>query len=154
MSGLAGKHEKIDGDEEKLEAKDEKLEMNEENENIEQKVVDEVRDKEAKKIIQLKKSNEDIIGNGRQKVLIIGKTGTGKSTLCNVISGLPHNANLFPVSAEAVSCTQETQLADVFFNNQIDKPFRKPFNIRQTNIIFSFLGLFTHLIVSYNKVAF
>ena len=156
MSGLVERLEKIkiNGDDEKVEGTEEEEEINEEKEDIEQKVVDEVKDKEAKKIIQLKKSNEDIIGNGRQKVLIIGKTGTGKSTLCNVISGLPHNANLFPVSAEAVSCTQETQLADVFFNNQIDKPFRKPFNKRQKNVIFSFLDPFTHLIVSCNKVAF
>ena len=77
---------------------------------------------EKEKEIQLKKPFEDIKNNGRKKVLIIGKTGTGKSTLCNVLSGLPHNANVFQVSAGALACTQETQLADVFFNGQKDKP--------------------------------
>ena len=81
-----------------------------------------VTDEKTKKIVQLKKPFENVIGNGRRKVLIIGETGTGKSTLCNVISGLPHNAKVFPVSAEAVSCTQETQLTDVYFNGQHDKP--------------------------------
>ena len=98
---------------------------------FEEKDDDEVKDKKAKKIIQLKKPFEDIIGNGRQKVMIIGKTGTGKSTLCNVISGLPHDANVFPVSAKAVSCTQETQFADAYFNGQLDKPFRNPFNKKE-----------------------
>ena len=37
-------------------------------------------------------------------------------------SGLSHNANVFQVSAEALSCTQETQLADVYYRNQKDKP--------------------------------
>merc|ERR1712198_463108 len=80
------------------------------------------KDEKAKKTIQLKKPFEHIINNGRKKVLIIGKTGTGKSTLCNVISGLSHDANVFQVSALPSSCTQETQLADVYFRAQMDKP--------------------------------
>ena len=56
------------------------------------------------------------------KLLIIGKTGTGKSSLCNVVSGLDHDAKVFPVSASAESCTQSTQFADVLFNNDKSRP--------------------------------
>ena len=48
---------------------------------------------------------DDLVDNGRKKVLVIGKTGTGKSSLCNVLCGLGHNAKVFPVSAKANSCT-------------------------------------------------
>ena len=66
----------------------------------------------------------DIKGNGRKKLLIIGKTGTGKSSLCNVFAGHPHNAEIFAVSAEATSCTQSTQFAEIFFGNDKAKPIR------------------------------
>ena len=64
---------------------------------------------------------DDIKGNGRKKMLIIGKTGTGKSSLCNVIAGYPHDAEIFPVSAAAVSCTQSTKFADIFFNQNKER---------------------------------
>ena len=106
---------------------------------------------QASQIIQLKKPFEDIIGNGRQKVLILGKTGTGKSSLCNVISGLPYNANVFPVSAMAASCTQETQLADVYFNGQIQKPIRNPSTIdRILTLLLSFSNF--SLLVAGSKI--
>ena len=57
----------------------------------------------------------DVRNNMRRKILVIGKTGTGKSTLCNRIAGLAHNANLFPVSAAAMSCTQSTKFGNVSF---------------------------------------
>ena len=58
-----------------------------------------------------------IDGNGRKKLLIIGKTGTGKSTLCNVITGNAPDAVVFAVSAAAESCTQSTQFAEAFYAN-------------------------------------
>ena len=57
----------------------------------------------------------DVRNNMRRKMLVIGKTGTGKSTLCNRIAGLAHDANLFPVSAAAMSCTQSTNFGNVNF---------------------------------------
>jgi len=54
-------------------------------------------------------------GNGRKKMLVIGKTGTGKSSLCNVLSGNLPNSTMFPVSGRATTCTQETKLVDTNF---------------------------------------
>merc|ERR1712051_98689 len=59
-----------------------------------------------------------LVDNGRKKILVIGKTGTGKSSLCNVLCGADHDADLFPVSAEAMSCTQRTFFCDAFFLQQ------------------------------------
>ena len=60
--------------------------------------------------------------NGRPKLLIIGKTGTGKSSLCNVITGYDHNADIYPVSSDPESCTQRTKFANVFFNGDQKLP--------------------------------
>ena len=65
---------------------------------------------------------EDICGNGSKKLLIIGKTGTGKSSLCNVLTGNPFNSDIFPVSSEADSCTQKTKFCDAFFNGNKEMP--------------------------------
>merc|ERR1719234_2308630 len=65
---------------------------------------------------------DNLEGNGRKKILVIGKTGTGKSSLCNVLCGLKHNAKMFPVSAKANSCTQRTFFCETFFNNNMERP--------------------------------
>ena len=65
----------------------------------------------------------DLRGNGRKKLLVLGCTGDGKSTLCNTLSGhQPEDSGLFQVSSGALSCTQETQMAEVFFNGEKEKP--------------------------------
>merc|ERR1712210_270664 len=64
-----------------------------------------------------------LVDNGRKKILVIGKTGTEKSSLCNVLVGADHDADLFPVSAEAMSCTQRTVFCDAFFNKDKEWPF-------------------------------
>ena len=73
-----------------------------------------------------KGQRDDIRNNGRKKLLIIGKTGTGKSSLCNVISGYFHDAEFFPVSPTvcrvALGYTYTTKLADIFFNNDESRP--------------------------------
>ena len=64
----------------------------------------------------------DIRGNGRKKLLVIGKTGTGKSTLCNIITGHEHDAEIFQVSSDVESCTQSTKFANVLFNGGASFP--------------------------------
>jgi len=63
-----------------------------------------------------------IRGNGRKKLLVIGKTGTGKSSLCNVLTGNLPNAKAFPVSSKATTCTQETTFANADFCGVPSKP--------------------------------
>ncbi|XP_075254518.1 uncharacterized protein LOC142345937 [Convolutriloba macropyga] len=65
---------------------------------------------------------DNVRGNGRKKLLVIGKTGTGKSTLCNVIAGLYPNSDCFPVSGAAESCTKTTQLGNILFNGDRERP--------------------------------
>merc|ERR1711934_754775 len=65
---------------------------------------------------------EDLVDNGRKKILVIGKTGTGKSSLCNVLCGADHDADVFPVSAEAMSCTQRTFFCEANFNKNKEEP--------------------------------
>jgi len=60
-------------------------------------------------------------GNMMKKLLIIGKTGTGKSSLCNRIAGYPANADIFPVSSEATSCTQSTQFGTIKFDGNAER---------------------------------
>jgi len=67
-------------------------------------------------------SKPTLKGNMMRKLLVIGKTGTGKSSLCNRIAGYPANANIFPVSAAAASCTQSTQFGTVMFGGNNERP--------------------------------
>merc|ERR1711892_58858 len=77
------------------------------------------RDKETPDGVVLTNNVKD---DGRMKLLIIGKTGTGKSSLCNVITGHSMDSDIFPVSAKAVSCTQSTQFGWVNFNANVGRP--------------------------------
>ena len=59
-------------------------------------------------------------------VLVLGKTGTGKSSLCNVFAGKMAGSTKvlggFPVSAAQDSCTQETIAGDFCFFGNILRP--------------------------------
>ena len=65
---------------------------------------------------------QNVRKNGRMKLLVIGKTGTGKSSLCNVIAGEESGHDIFPVSAAAEACTNVTQFADINFNGNEERP--------------------------------
>ena len=62
------------------------------------------------------KNPKNISGNGLKKILVIGKTGTGKSSLCNVLAGQEFNADYFKTSSDPKSCTQKTKFHDVNLN--------------------------------------
>ena len=67
-----------------------------------------------------RKVSLDVNENGLKKTLVFGKTGTGKSSLCNILSGKPFNDEFFKSSDGARSCTQRTDLAEIYFNGKHD----------------------------------
>ena len=67
-----------------------------------------------------RKVSLNVIENGLKKTLVFGKTGTGKSSLCNVLCGKPFNDKFFKSSEGARSCTQKTDLAEIYFNGKND----------------------------------
>lgn len=61
-------------------------------------------------------------------VLVLGKCGAGKSTLCNIIAGLPEDsgdgAEGFKTSSETLACTQQTTIEDCCFFGDASKPLK------------------------------
>ena len=59
-------------------------------------------------------------------VLILGKTGTGKSTLCNILAGNSPDQDYasggFPVSDNVDSCTKETTFGDYSYAGDLKRP--------------------------------
>ena len=72
---------------------------------------------------------KDLKDSSFKTFLIIGKTGTGKSSLCNRIVGHNYDSNIFPVAGGATSCTQTTILGTALFNGDKEKP---PVNVIDT----------------------
>ena len=68
------------------------------------------------------KITNTIKNNGLKKLLQMGVTGAGKSSLCNVLAGFKPDAHLFPISSSAESCTQRTKFAVVNFNGDETYP--------------------------------
>ena len=74
------------------------------------------------KMSRLKEPWENEKGNKRPKLLLLGKTGSGKSSPCNVLSGNRYNDDLFQSSAGADSCTQRNEIADVLLMGDEERP--------------------------------
>ena len=55
---------------------------------------------------------------------ILGETGTGKSSLCNRMSGFDASSDKFPVSSGPSSCTQSAVIHDVTFDDDENKPVK------------------------------
>merc|ERR1719186_2044371 len=57
-------------------------------------------------------------------MVVIGSTGTGKSTLCNIVSGRkPDDQGLFPVSSGMSSCTNKTTANKVEWSGEEGREF-------------------------------
>ena len=69
----------------------------------------------AKEVEDMEKMQKE---KERKVVLFIGKTGVGKSTLCNAIIG----SKEFRVSAGTESCTREVRVKEDFFMGEETKP--------------------------------
>jgi GTPase SAR1 family protein len=83
-------------------------------EEVLEAVAEELKQRKERKVGSCCIQNS-VRGNERKKLLVIGKTGTGKSSLCNVLTGNLPNAKAFPVSSKSTTCTQETTFADANF---------------------------------------
>jgi len=53
---------------------------------------------------------------GRKRIVVIGETGSGKSSLCNVLAGRPANGDFFPVGHGCSSKTWETTVRQAKWN--------------------------------------
>ena len=97
----------------------------------------------------------NIKNNGRKKILVLGNTGDGKSTLCNVFSGFdPHHQAVFPVSAGANSCTQVNERYRVrLLLSYVYRINRYFYFLRDlwVSLIVSFLGQYVLLISTYTE---
>ncbi len=54
-----------------------------------------------------------------KNMVVIGATGTGKSTLSNVLAGRSHDDDLFPVGGSMTSCTNKTTGKKVDWRGQV-----------------------------------
>ena len=55
-------------------------------------------------------------------VVVLGKTGSGKSSLCNVMAGKSHDDKDFPTSSDVKSCTHDVKSQKVNFLGDQDRP--------------------------------
>lgn len=66
---------------------------------------------------------DDVRGNGRKKVLVIGITGAGKSSLCNALTGNEFSNGDFAIGHDPNACTRETKFGEAFFCGNKERPF-------------------------------
>ena len=55
-------------------------------------------------------------------MIVIGESGAGKSSLCNVIVGESHDADLFPASKNSMLRTQRTTIRSSNFKTDVKRP--------------------------------
>ena len=55
-------------------------------------------------------------------MIVVGESGTGKSSCCNIFVGEPHNSELFPVSRFSEETTHETKIYSAYFRGDCDRP--------------------------------
>ena len=57
-----------------------------------------------------------------RSLLLVGKSGSGKSSLCNRIASPESRANIFPVSSKPGLCTTRATIAEVLLGGDSEKP--------------------------------
>ena len=70
---------------------------------------------------------DDVIGNGRKKLLLIGKMGEGRSSLCNVIAGLEHDSAFFCVQENPELSSHAINFGEVLFLGDVQRPITGQF---------------------------
>ena len=53
---------------------------------------------------------------------MIGESGTGKSSCCNIFAGQPHDSSLFPVSQLSEETTHATKIYSAKYRGKSDLP--------------------------------
>lgn len=69
---------------------------------------------------QIKESTER--SNDTITMLVLGESGTGKSTLCNVMMGEDHDSSKFPANKQSKFRTQKTTIEDGYFRGDPNRP--------------------------------
>ena len=63
----------------------------------------------------LMKDQKFEVSNSRKIILVIGLTGSGKSSFVNFITG----KNLCKVSSKPDACTKDYKMVDLYYNNKV-----------------------------------
>ena len=56
-------------------------------------------------------------------MIVIGESGNGKSTCCNILAGESHDSTMFPATEDSQLRTQQTTIKHVYFKGNPDRPY-------------------------------